>query len=73
MVTPASFDAMESMREYWHTTALYDPARTLVSRQTRYEQGQALREVTPRESHAFWKPTADRADSVATVLASNLG
>ena len=41
--------------------------------ETRYEQGKALREQTPRESHATWTPAADRADPVATVLASNVG
>ena len=36
-------------------------------------QGKALREQTPRESHATWTPATDRADPVATVLASNVG
>ncbi len=64
---------LEALREFWQTTAPFDPARTLDSLQTRYEQGKALREQTPRESHATWTPTADRADPVATVLASNAG
>jgi uncharacterized protein (DUF2252 family) len=64
---------LESQREFWQTTAPYDPMRPLVSWETRYEQGQALREQTPRESHATWTPTTDRADPVATVLASNVG
>lgn len=72
-VVPATLDAMAAMREYWHTSAPYNPAQVLDSRQTRYEQGQALREQTPREAHAFWKPAADRTDPVATVLASNVG
>lgn len=64
---------LESQREFWQTTAPYDPARPLDSRQTRFEQGKALREQTPRKSHAAWTPPADRADPVATVLASNVG
>ncbi|MCX7409834.1 MAG: DUF2252 domain-containing protein [Planctomycetales bacterium] len=70
--TPAAH-SMEGLREFWQTTAPYDPARPLESRETRYEQGQALREQTPRESHATWQPPADRADPVATLLASNVG
>ncbi len=64
---------LESLREFWQTTAPYDPARPLDSRETRYELGQKLREQTPREAHAIWIPAADRADPVATVLASNVG
>ncbi len=64
---------LEGLLELWQTTAPYDPARPLDSRETRYEQGQALREQTPREAHASWTPPADRADPVATVLASNVG
>lgn len=64
---------LESLREFWHTTAPYDPARPLDSRETRYAQGKRLREQTPRESHAAWTPAAGRADPVATVLASNAG
>ena len=64
---------LESPREFWQTTAPFDPVRALDSSETRYEQGQALREQTPRESHATWTPAADRADPVATVLASNVG
>ena len=71
--TTAAAHSMEGLREFWQTAAPYDPARPLESRETRYEQGQALREQTPRESHATWQPPADRADPVATVLASNVG
>ena len=62
---------LEGLREFWQTTAPFDPVRTLDSSETRYEQGKALREQTPRESHAAWTPAADRTDPVATVLASN--
>ena len=64
---------MDRACEFWQTTAPFDPQRALDSLETRYEQGQALREQTPRESHATWTPTADRTDPVATVLASNVG
>jgi uncharacterized protein (DUF2252 family) len=63
----------ESLREVWQTTAPFDPQRPLESWETRYEQGRALRESTPRESHAAWTPATDRADPVATLLASNVG
>ncbi len=64
---------LEVPREYWQTTAPYDPARLLESWETRYERGKALRDQTPREAHANWTPAADRTDPVATVLASNSG
>ena len=63
---------METLREFWQTTGTYVPERRLESWETRYEQGQALREATPREAHAAWKPADDRADPVATLLASNV-
>lgn len=63
----------ESLREVWQTGTAYDPVRPLDSRETRFELGKALREQVPRESHATWTPAADRADPVATVLASNVG
>ena len=72
-VTADTSRDLESLREFWQTTAPFDPARPLDSRETRYEQGKLLREQTPRESHATWTPPADRADPVATVLASNAG
>ncbi len=64
---------LEGLREFWQTTAAYDPLRTLDSWETRYERGKALREQTPRESHAAWTPSVDRVDPVATVLAGNVG
>ena len=64
---------LAGLREFWQTTAAYDPARPLISWETRYERGTALREQTPREAHTTWTPAADRADAVATVLASNAG
>lgn len=72
--SPAENSAQrETLREYWQTTARYDPVQVLDSAETRYEQGQALRELTPRESHASWSPAANRPDPVTTVLASNTG
>jgi uncharacterized protein (DUF2252 family) len=64
---------LESLREFWQTTAPYDPLRPLESSETRYERGKALRQQTPRESHAIWTAMPDRVDPVATVLASNIG
>ena len=71
--TTAAPRDLAGLREFWQTTAPFDPVRPLDSWETRFEQGKALREQTPRESHATWNPTADRADPVATVLASNAG
>jgi hypothetical protein len=67
--TKAASCGWEALREFWQTTAPFDPVRSLDSLQTRYEKGKALREQTPREAHAEWQPAADRADPVATVLA----
>ena len=71
--TTAAPRDLDLLREFWQTTAPFDPTRPLDSRETRYEQGKALRDLTPRELHAAWTPAADRADPVATVLASNAG
>ncbi|MDB5347915.1 MAG: hypothetical protein JWP89_6292 [Schlesneria sp.] len=67
---PHPFDGL---REFWQTTAPYDPHRPLESLQARYDQGKALRQQTPRESHATWTPPVDRPDPVSTVLDSNAG
>lgn len=64
---------MESLRDFWQTTAPFDPQRALDSLETRYKTGKALRERTPRESHAAWTPAANRADPLETLLASNAG
>ena len=72
VTTPAPRN-LEGLREFWQTTAPFDPVRPLDSWETRYERGKALREQTPRESHAIWTPSANRVDPVATVLASNAG
>ncbi len=71
--TEHSRGSLESLRDYWQTTGPYEPLRPLDSWQTRYELGKALREQTPREAHSTWAPAADRADPVATLLASNVG
>ena len=71
--TTAAPRDLAGLREFWQTTAPFDPVRALDSWQTRYELGKTLREQTPRESHAAWTPAADRSDPVATVLASNVG
>ncbi len=71
--TTAAPRDLESLGEFWQTTAPYDPQRPLDSRETRFELGKTLRVQTPREAHATWTPAVDRADPVATVLASNVG
>ena len=64
---------LEGLREFWQTTAPFDPVRSLDSWESRYEQGKTLREKTPRESHASWTPATARTEPVATLLASNVG
>ncbi|MCE9604924.1 MAG: DUF2252 domain-containing protein [Planctomycetia bacterium] len=64
---------MDGQREFWQTTAPFDPARSLDSSESRYQQGKALRLRTPREDHAAWTPPADRADPVATLVTANVG
>ncbi len=71
--TSAAPRNLASQREFWQTSAAYDPLQPMGSRETRYEQGNALRAQTPRGAHATWTPAADRADPVATLLASNAG
>lgn len=66
-------DHLFLFREYWQTTAPYDPSRILDSRETRFEQGKELRNLTPREIHAQWTPAPDRPDPVETLLVSNVG
>jgi uncharacterized protein (DUF2252 family) len=43
------------------------------SRAERYAAGKALRASCPRESHAGWKPPANRRDAVELVLAAEKG
>jgi uncharacterized protein (DUF2252 family) len=69
----AAHPGIDSQREFWQTTAPFDPLRALDSAETRYELGKSLREKTTRESHAVWSPPADRADPVAILLAGNAG
>lgn len=47
--------------------------RSLHSREERIAAGRALRERVPRESHAGWRPPADRRDPVAILKDSNVG
>ena len=72
-VTTAAPRDLKDLREFWHTNSPFDPVRALDSWETRFEQGKALRERTPRESHGNWQPDANRTDPVTTVLASNAG
>ena len=46
---------------------------SVLSRAQRYAAGKALRARCPRESHAGWKPPADRRDAVELVLAAEDG
>ena len=43
------------------------------SRERLYTEGKAIRDTCPRESHADWKPPADRADPIDILEASNKG
>lgn len=43
------------------------------SRAERYAAGKALREACPRETHAVWRPPADRRDAVELVLEAEKG
>ena len=40
-----------ALEEYWHTADKFDPLQKQDPMESRYEQGKALRERTPRESH----------------------
>ena len=43
------------------------------SREQLYTEGKAVRDACPRESHAAWKPAADRSDPIEILEASNKG
>jgi uncharacterized protein (DUF2252 family) len=43
------------------------------SRDQQYAEGKAIRETCPRESHADWKPPADRSDAIVILEASDKG
>jgi len=43
------------------------------SREQQYAEGKAIRDTCPRESHAGWKPAADRSDPIEILEASNKG
>jgi uncharacterized protein (DUF2252 family) len=47
------------------------PAPPFQSRDERIARGKALRESVPRESHATWKPPANRLDPIEILRASN--
>ncbi len=67
-MTAAVFRDLKPLREFWQTTAPYDPVRTLDSRATRCEQGKAQREQAPRESHVARVLVVERAVPVATLF-----
>ncbi len=41
------------------------------TRRDRYEEGRALRQASPRSSHADWAPRSDRGDPIEAIDASN--
>jgi hypothetical protein len=41
------------------------------SREKQYAEGKAIRDTCPRESHADWKPPADRSDPTVILEASD--
>src|SRR5271166_4430944 len=43
------------------------------SREQQYAEGKAIRDTCPRESHAGWKPPADRSDPIDILESSNKG
>ena len=43
------------------------------SREQLYTKGKTIRDTCPRESHAGWKPAADRSDPIEILEASNKG
>ncbi len=64
---------LEAHREFWHTSALYDPHQSLEPAECRYQRGKLLRKRVPRASHADWSPASDRPDPVDTLVATNEG
>src|SRR5262245_7033839 len=64
---------LDMSREYWQPVAPFDPRRPLEPVDARVAAGKALRDATPRASHAGWQPPADRPDPVAVLEASNHG
>lgn len=73
--TPAigSGNVAKMIPEFWQTKDPYHPGRPLESAVSRSEKGMALRDRSPRRSHADWSPAADRPDPLEILLAGNLG
>ena len=59
--------------EPWLRDLPYDPHLWLEPWQQRNKVGKALRKKTPRESHANWKPSANRPNPLDIILATNQG
>ncbi len=59
--------------EPWQHPPSYDPHLWLEPWQRRNEIGKALREETPRKSHADWQPSVNRPDPIETIIATNQG
>jgi uncharacterized protein (DUF2252 family) len=64
---------LESTFEFWQSPATFEPLHHHNSKETRYEVGVAIREQVPLESHAEWKPPANRPTGVDFVIAGNAG
>ncbi len=59
--------------EPWQRDRPYEPHLWLEPWPRRNEMGKALREKTPRESHANWKPSLNRPNPIDIILATNEG
>ncbi len=71
-VDPDPFDLREDL-EPWQRASAYDSHLGLGSSKERRARGKALREKKPIESHARWKPHANRPDPLEIVAANNVG
>jgi hypothetical protein len=54
--------------ELWQHDRSYDPHLWLEPWQRRNEQGKALREKTPRETHADWPPPVNRPNPLDMII-----
>ena len=57
----------------WQRAFYYDPSSGLGPLKERKAIGKALRRKVPLDSHARWKPSAQRPDPLELVAASNVG
>src|SRR5271165_828079 len=59
--------------EAWQREPHYDPRQWLEPWPRRRDEGKALRERVPRESHAMWQPPAGRPDPLEIIANTNEG